>query len=66
MTDVATVATKGVALALMKRASRDTFRHCAKSAESMAAKVEGGVLPMDAPTALRLLAAMFNASADRA
>jgi hypothetical protein len=57
---------RGVALTFMKRASRDTFALCAKSAEDMAKQVEIGVLPpMDAVTALRLLASMFVASARR-
>lgn len=54
-----------VALSFMKRASRDTFKVCAKSAEEMAVQVESGVLPLDAPTALRFLAAMFTSSAER-
>ena len=56
---------RGVALAFMKRASRDTFALCAKSAEDMAKQVESGALPMDAPTALQLLASMFVASSRR-
>jgi hypothetical protein len=55
---------KGV-LAFMKRASRDTFRVCAESAENMASKVESGEMPDDAATLLRLLATMFRASAER-
>ena len=47
---------KGVALAFMKRASRDTFRLCARSADQMAEQIEAGTLPMDATTALKLLA----------
>lgn len=58
-------ATKGTALAFMKRASRDTFHLCAESAENLAIQVENGELPMDAVTALRLLASMFDASARR-
>ena len=57
---------KGVALAFMKRASRDTFRVCAKSAEELAQQIESGALPMDAPTACRFLAAMFQSAANRA
>jgi exonuclease VII small subunit len=45
---------KGAALAFMQRASRDTFRLCAQSAEAMAAQIESGELPMDAANALRL------------
>lgn len=54
-----------VALAFMKRASRDTFNACADSAERMADQAESGALPMDAKTALRFLATMFRASAER-
>jgi hypothetical protein len=56
---------KGVALAFMKRASRDTFRTCAKYAEDMAVSVENGEAPLDAPAALRLVAAMFRSAAGR-
>lgn len=55
----------GTALAFMKRASRDTFKVCADAAESMAVQVESGALPMDAVTALRLLASMFRSSGER-
>lgn len=55
----------GTALAFMKRASRDTFKVCADTAESMAEQVESGALPMDAVTALRLLASMFRSSGER-
>jgi len=58
-------ASKGEALAFMKRASRDTFKVCAQAAENMAVRVESGEVPMDASTALRLLASMFEASARR-
>lgn len=56
---------RAVALAFMKRASRDTFNVCADSAERMADQAESGALPIDAPTALRFLASMFRASAER-
>lgn len=56
---------KGVALSFMKRAGRDTFRACAQSAEELAQKVESGELPIDAPTALRLLVYMFERSSER-
>lgn len=56
---------QGVALAFMKRASRDTFKMCAESAEKMAVEIESGALPIDAPNALRLLASMFLGSARR-
>ena len=63
MGDMASDDRKGVALAFMKRASRDTFRLCAQHAEAMAASIESGELPrMSAPNALRLLASMFEAS----
>ena len=65
MGDMASDDRKGVALAFMKRASRDTFRLCAQSAEAMAVQIERGELPMDAVNALRLLAAMFESSARR-
>ena len=65
MSDEPPPASMGVALAFMKRASRDTFALCAKSAEDMAKQVESGALPMDAATALRLLASMFVASSRR-
>lgn len=55
----------GTALAFMKRASRDTFKVCADTAESMAEQVESGALPMDAVTALRLLVNMFRSSGER-
>ena len=55
---------KGVALAFMKRASRDTFRVCAKQAEDLAARIEDGELRLDAPSALRMLAIILAASAD--
>ena len=58
-------ATKGEALAFMKRASRDTFRICAQSAEALAAEIESGALDADGATACRLLASMFAASAQR-
>ena len=41
-TKLATDDRRAVALSFMKRASRDTFRLCAKSAEAMAASVESG------------------------
>lgn len=56
---------KALALSFMRRASRDTFRVCAQSAENLAVQIESGQLPMDASTALRLLAQMFEASARR-
>lgn len=56
---------RAVALSFMKRASRDTFALCAATAEDIATQVESGALPMDAPTALRLLASMFTASLRR-
>ena len=43
---------------------RRAFLVCAASAEDMAIKVESGELPMDAPTALRMLATMFRSSAE--
>lgn len=58
-------ATVGTALAFMKRASRDTFRLCAGSAEELAVQIDSGELPMDGATACLLLATMFRASADR-
>lgn len=54
-----------VGLGFMKRASRDTFRVCAETAESMARQVESGALPVDAQTACRMLATMFLASSGR-
>jgi hypothetical protein len=65
MTDLATDDRRAVALGFMKRASRDTFKLCAESAEAMAKQVENGELPMDAPTALRFLATLFMGSARR-
>ena len=58
-------ATPGEALAFMKRASRDTFRICAQSAEALAAEIESGALDVDGATACRLLASMFAALAAR-
>ncbi len=54
-----------VPLSLLRHAERAIFRICAEAAEDMAAKVESGELPMDAPTALRLLASMFRASEEK-
>jgi hypothetical protein len=65
MTALATDDRRGVAISFMKRASRDTFKVCAKTCEDMAAKVRSGDLPMDAETALMLVASMFTASAQR-
>jgi hypothetical protein len=65
MSVLATDDRRAVALSFMKRASRDTFQLCADMAESMARQVEDGALPMDAVTALRLLASMFTASSRR-
>lgn len=65
MTDAPEPDPKSVALAFMKRASRDTFRVCAKQAEEMADALERGEFPVDAPAALRMLALMFRSSADR-
>jgi len=56
---------EGVALAFMKRASRDTFRVCAEADEHFATQVESGALLVDAVTALRLLATMFTTSAGK-
>jgi len=61
-----TTSGKDMALEFMKKASRDTFRVCADSAEEMAQHIESGNLPLDAPNALRLLASMFTASSERA
>ena len=58
-------ATKGEALVFLKRASRDTFRVCAETAEALAAEIESGALDVDGVTACRLLASMFAASAAR-
>lgn len=56
----------GVALEFMMRASRDTFRLCAKLATEMADSIENGeVRVLDTPTALRMLALMFVTSAKR-
>lgn len=55
---------KGVALAFMKRASRDTFKACATSASNLADQIEDGAVNLDAPSALRLLAIMFESSAE--
>ena len=57
-------ASRGVALAFMKRASRDTFRSCAKSAYGLADQIEDGMVKLDAPSALRMLAIIFESSAD--
>lgn len=65
MTNATELDRKGVALAFMKRASRDTFRVCARYAEEMAVSVESGELPLDATAALRLLVTMFNDAARR-
>jgi hypothetical protein len=54
-----------VALGFMKRASRDTFKVCADSAESLAAQIESGALLVDGATACRLLASMFITSSQR-
>jgi hypothetical protein len=54
---------KAVALSFMKRASRDTFEVCAKSADDMATELEGKAEWMTAPQALRLLAVLFRGSA---
>jgi len=58
-------ASKSVALAFMKRASRDTFRVCAKSAYDLADQIEDGRVHLEAPSALRMLAIMFESSAER-
>lgn len=65
MTDATELDRKGVALAFMKRASCDTFRACAKSAYGLADQIEDGELRLDAPTALRMLAIIFESSAER-
>ena len=49
-TKLATDDGRAVALSFMKRASRDTFRLCATYAETLAASVESGELPMDDST----------------
>lgn len=54
----------GVALALLKQAGRDTFRACAQSASDLADQIEDGAIDLDAPSALRLLAIMFESSAE--
>ena len=54
-----------VALGFMRRASRDTFKVCAASAENLAVQIESGALPMDGATACRLLASMFITSSQR-
>lgn len=64
MNDATELDRKGVALAFMKRASRDTFRECAKSARAVADQIEDGKLRLDAPSALRMLAIIFESSAD--
>ena len=65
MSDAATGPDRmGVALALIKRARRDTFRACAQSALNLADQIEDGAIDLDAPSALRLLAVMFESSAD--
>lgn len=51
-------------MALIKRARRDTFRACAQSALNLADQIEDGAIDLDAPSALRLLAVMFESSAD--
>ena len=53
-----------VALAFMQQAGRDTFRACAKSAYDLADQIEDGAINLDAPSALRLLAIMFESSAE--
>ena len=53
------------ALAFMKRASRDTFKVCAESAENLAVQIESGALLVDGATACRLLASMFITSSQR-
>lgn len=63
--DATELARKGVALAFMKRASRDTFRACAQYADDMADAVEKGEFPGDGPAALRMLATMFRSAAER-
>jgi hypothetical protein len=50
--------------ASMKDISRDTFRICADSVETMAEAVESGVVP-DTPVALRLLVGMFRSCAEK-
>lgn len=65
MSDVAEPASKGVALAFMKRASRDTFRACAKSAYNLADQIEDGRVSLEAPSALRMLAIIFESSAEK-
>ena len=59
------LADTGTGLAFMKRASRDTFKVCADSAENMAAQIESGALPINAAAACRLLATVFRAAASR-
>lgn len=53
---------KATAIAMMKRASRDTFKLCAEQAEELALQIENGS-PMDGAAALRLLATLFRWSA---
>jgi hypothetical protein len=66
MTDnLATDDRKAVALSFMERAARDAFKLCAITAEDLAQQIEAGALPMDGPTACRMLAHMFTVSAGR-
>jgi hypothetical protein len=65
MTDLATDDRRAVAAAFMKRASRDTFRVCAQTAEAMAAEIEKAGIETYAPAALRLLASRFIEAARR-
>jgi hypothetical protein len=45
MGNLATDDKAAVALGFMKRAARDAFKVCAKSAEDMADQIESGALP---------------------
>lgn len=53
-------ASRGVALAFMKRAARDTFELCAQSAFSLAEQIERGKLKTDTVSTLRMLAVSFR------
>lgn len=55
---------KEAALAAMKQASRDTFKVCAAQAERLANQIEDGKVTLDAASALRFLAIVFQSSTE--
>lgn len=50
---------------VLDRTANEVFLLCAQTAEDLATKVESDELPVDAMTALRLLATIFRSSGER-